>query len=78
VRLGCGQADEFCAGEGEGGCDKDVAEAFEAVVEGAWVGPVHASYVTDVLRTTAVDHYAEDSGKGQYESQEWGRGESCT
>jgi hypothetical protein len=43
--LGCGQSHEFSAGEREGGCYEDVAEALETVVECAWILPVAASNV---------------------------------
>lgn len=61
VSFCCGETDEFGAGKGEGGCDEDVAEAFEAVVEGSWVSPVFTSYVAAVLGSAAVYYYAEDS-----------------
>jgi hypothetical protein len=44
-RLGCCEADEFGAGEGEGSGDKYADEAFEAVVEGSGVRPVFSANV---------------------------------
>ena len=61
-RLGGGQADELGAGEGEGCGDEDGAEAFEAVVEGAWVGPVFAADVAAVGAASDVEDDAEDAG----------------
>lgn len=71
--FGGGEANEFCAGEGEGGCDEDAAEALEAVVEGSRVVPEFAANVAAVGGTAAVEYNAEETfgcsrkrgGKGQ-------------
>lgn len=60
-RLGGGEADELGAGEGERGGDEDVAEALEAVVGGARVGPVLAADVAVVRGAADVDDDAEEA-----------------
>ena len=60
--LGGGESDELRAGEGKGRGHEDGAEAFEAVVEGAGVGPVFAADVAAVGAASDVEDDAEDAG----------------
>jgi hypothetical protein len=61
MSLGCSKTDEFCSGKGESGCHKDVAEAFESIVEGSWVCPVFTTNVARVWTSAAIDYYPEYS-----------------
>ena len=56
--FGGRETDELGAGEGEGCRDEDGAEAFEAVVEGAGVGPVFAA---DVAFSRGAAYVDDDS-----------------
>lgn len=62
----CGETDEFGSREGECGGDEDVAEAFEAVVEGSRVGPVFAADVAAVLGSATIYDCTKDSGKCEW------------
>ena len=60
--LGGGESDELGAGKGKGRGHEDGAEAFEAVIEGAGVGPVFAADVAAVGAASDVEDDAEDAG----------------
>jgi len=55
------ETDQLGAGERKRCCDKNIAEAFKTIVKGSWVGPVLSSYVSAILRATAVDDCAENA-----------------
>lgn len=61
-RLGGSQTNKFRAGEGEGGCDEDTAETFEAVVESTWFVPRASSEVSSIVtrHAAAVDDDSKD------------------
>ena len=56
-----GETDQFGAGKGEGCGHEDGAEAFETVVEGAWVGPVFTTDVGAVWAAANVEDNAENT-----------------
>lgn len=59
--LSGSKADEFGAGEGEGGCDKDGTEAFESVVECSWVCPVETANIVMSRNASAAGDDAENA-----------------
>lgn len=62
--LCCRETNKLSATEGKCGDNKDIAEAFEPIMKGAWVMPILAANVSGVLSTTAVDYYAQNSVQG--------------
>ena len=62
-RLGSREANQFCAAKSKGCSDEDRAEAFEAVVECAWMVPVFAADIATRGRTaTTSQNDSEDAG----------------
>ena len=60
--LGRCEPDELGAGEGEGSGHEDGTKTFEAVVEGAGVGPVFATDIAAVGATSDIEDNSEDAG----------------
>ena len=61
MSLCSSETNKFSPSKGECGGDEDVAEAFESIVESAWIIVEATSDITRVLRPAAVNNHPQNA-----------------